>query len=149
MFNLDIFLGSRPEIYAEAKSLTRRSHWDVKRSAAIWSEFVCSIAPQGADSQEAAVCALLLRCQLHRGLRQSCASTLNRWLAGPTFPYCDPAVTLQRSPNLHWNNHISCFFNQIWSCKFDCNELLRFFRTCSLCVWSQCLHKSVDPFHPH
>ena len=80
-----------------------------------------SSAPLASDSgrrfAEAAVCALLLRCQLHDGLRRTCASTFNRWLASPTFPY-DPAVTLHISPEIfitiiYHGNHSSLLFSAI------------------------------------
>ena len=97
----------------EAKSWTKRSR-NVKLSDQLRSGLSSS-------ASEAAVCALLLRCQLHDGLRRTCASTFNRWLASPTFPY-DPAVTLHISPKIfitiiYHGNHSSLLFSAIWNCK--------------------------------
>ena len=76
---------------------------------------------------------------------------LNRWLASPTFLYCDTAVTLHISPKIFIETIIYHGFlaNMKLQIQLFLNKLLKFFHTCSLCVWRQCLHKSIDPFHPH
>ena len=155
MFNLDIFLGSRPEIYAEAKSWTKRSHWDVKRSAAICgsSEFVCSNCVR-------------FRPQLHRKTLQfalcySDASCIvvcvkvapQHLIVGWQVPPFHTVTLLSHFKDLQifiGTIIYHVFLKQKWSCKFDCNELLRFFwHMFTMYHWKNCLHKSDDPFHPH